>query len=77
MIEVTATEFKLNLGHYLDYVSKEDIWITRNGKTVAKMINPNVSSVDSISGILKGKISEDIDRHSLQEERMDRYAIDD
>ena len=77
MIEVTATEFKLNLGRYLDYVSKEDIWITRNGKTVAKMVNPNVSSVDSISGILKGKISEDIDQHSLQEERMERYAIDD
>ena len=77
MIEVTATEFKLNLGHYLDQVSKEDIWITRNGKTVAKMINPNVSSVDSISGILKGKVSEEIDHHSLKEERMERYASDD
>lgn len=74
MIEVTATEFKLNFGHYLDFVNTDDILITRNGKTVAKMVNPNVSAVDSISGILKGKVSADIDRHSLRDERMERYA---
>lgn len=74
MITVTATEFKLNLGHYLECVSNNDIWITRNGKTVAKLVNPNVSSVDSISGILKGKVSDDIDRHTLRDERMIRYA---
>ena len=55
---------------------KEDILITRNGKTVAKMVNPNVSAVDSISGILKGKVPEDIDRYSLRDERMVRYATE-
>ena len=77
MMEVTATEFKLNLGHYLDQVLTEDIWITKNGKTVAKLVNPNVSAVDSISGLLKGKVSEDLDRHSMRDERMGRYALDD
>ncbi len=77
MKEVTATEFKLNLGHYLDYVLTEDIWITKNGKIVAKLVNPNVSAVDSISGILKGKVSEDLDRHSMKDERIGRYAPDD
>lgn len=72
-MQVTATEFKLNFGKYLDMLSTEDIWITRNGKTVAKVINPNVSSVDSISGILEGKVSSDIDRHSLREERLSKY----
>lgn len=72
-MQVTATEFKLNFGKYLDMLSTEDIWITRNGKTVAKVINPNVSSVDSISGILEGKVSPDIDRHSLREERLSKY----
>ena len=72
MLEVTATEFKVNLGHYLDLVPTEDIWVTRNGKYVARLVNPNVSAVDSISGILKGKVSEAIDRHSLREERMSR-----
>ena len=72
-MQVTATEFKLNFGKYLDMLSTEDIWITRNEKTVAKVINPNVSSVDSISGILEGKVSPDIDRHSLREERLSKY----
>ena len=74
-MQITATEFKLNLGHYLNLVRTEDIWISRNGKTVAKLINPNVSSVDSISGILKGQVPQDTDRHSIREERADRYEI--
>ena len=76
-MEVTATEFKTNFGKYLDLLSTEDIWITRNGKTVAKVINPNVSSVDAISGILAGKVSADLDRHSLREERLLRYESHD
>ena len=37
---VTATEFKNNFGKYLDLIEHEDIFITRNGKTVAKIVNP-------------------------------------
>jgi len=77
MLEITATEFKVNFGHYLDLVPTEDIWVTRNGKYVARLVNPNVSAVDSISGILKGKVSEDIDRHALRDERTARYATHD
>ena len=76
-MEVTATEFKTNFGKYLDLLVTEDVWITRNGKTVAKVINPNVSSVDAISGILAGKVSADLDRHSLREERLLRYESHD
>ena len=38
---------------------------------------PDVSAVDSISGILRGKVSEDIDRHALRDERIAHYATDD
>ena len=76
-MQVTATEFKLNFGKYLNLLKTEDIWITRNGKTVAKVINPNVSSVDAISGVLAGKVSPDLDRLTLREERLSRYAADD
>ena len=71
---VTATEFKTNLGKYLDAVSSEDIYITRNGKTVARMVNPNVSAVDTLSGILAGQLPEDYDEKDLREERLTRYA---
>ena len=30
-MQVTATEFKLNLGKYLELVLTEDIWVTKNG----------------------------------------------
>ena len=76
-MQITATELKLNLGKYLNLVLMEDIWITRNGKLIAKMVNPNVSSVDAISGILAGKVPADADRHSLREERLFRYETDD
>ncbi len=76
-MQVTATEFKLNLGKYLELVKTEDVWVTKNGKTVAKLIDPNVSAVDSISGVLAGKVPANFDRHSLREERLSKHAIDD
>ncbi|MFR7485087.1 MAG: type II toxin-antitoxin system Phd/YefM family antitoxin [Acutalibacter sp.] len=69
---VTATEFKTNFGKYLDMVTKEDIFITRNGKTIAKVINPQVSAVDSLRGMLKN-VPSDIDIDSLREERLSKY----
>lgn len=68
-MQITATELKLNLDHYLELVRSEDIWITKNGKIIAKMVNPNITSVDSMSGILKGRVPEDYDRCTLREER--------
>ena len=69
---VTATEFKTNFGKYLEMIAKEDIFITRNGKTVAKVVNPQVSAVDSLRGMLKD-IPSDIDLNSLRKERLSKY----
>ncbi len=35
-------------------------YITRNGKTIAKVVNPQISAVDSIRGLLAGAV------HSLK-----------
>jgi prevent-host-death family protein len=69
---VTATEFKTNFGKYLEIIAKEDVFITRNGKTVAKVVNPHSSAVDSLRGMLKNAPS-DIDTNSLREERLLKY----
>ena len=69
---VTATEFKTNFGKYLDLIVQEDIFITRNGKTIAKVVNPHVSAVDSLRGMLKN-VPSDIDSYSLREERLSKY----
>ena len=69
---VTATEFKTNFGKYLDLITQEDIFITRNGKTIAKVVNPHTSAVDSLRGMLKD-IPSDIDLDSLREERLSKH----
>lgn len=66
---VTETEFKTNFDKYLNLVTQEDILITRNGKTIAKVMNPNISAVDSLRGMLKD-VPSDIDLDSLREERL-------
>ena len=74
---VTATEVKVNFGKYLGLLASEDIFITKNGKTIAKVSNPNVSAVDAISGILSGKLPLDYDAKDLREGRLRKYALDD
>ena len=69
---VTATEFKTNFSKYLDMIAKEDIFIHRNGKTIAKVVNPQISAVDSLRGILK-TVPSDINLNSLREERLSKY----
>lgn len=53
---VTATELKANMGHYLDLISEDDVFITRNGKVIAKLssaINDKQRLLDSLVGITK------------------------
>ena len=38
---VTATEFKSNLGKYLDMVATQDVYITKNGKNIARLTSPS------------------------------------
>ena len=61
-------------GFRLELIAKEDIFITRNGKTVAKVVNPQVSAVDTLRGMLGGISSASgIDMDSLREERLLKY----
>ena len=68
---ITATEFKTNFGKYLELVAEEDVFITRNGKIVAKIVNPQVSAVDSLRGLLKN--APELDPDSVREERLSRF----
>lgn len=75
---ITATEFRTNFGKYLDMVSaNEEVYITKNGKMIAKVVNPNISAVDALSGILAGKLPEDFDMNMMRKERLTKYALDD
>lgn len=70
-MSITATELKKNLGKYLLLAATTDIFITRNGKVVAKLTNPHQDRVD-IAKSLFGVISDDITLESSKEERLDQ-----
>ena len=51
---VTATEFKSNLGKYLDMVATQDVYITKNGKNIARLTSPSsnkLAVLDELVGI--------------------------
>ena len=59
-MSITATELKINLSKYLLLSATEDVYITRNGKVIAKLSNPfqdRVDLVESLVGILPNNIS--------------------
>ena len=54
-MSITATELKNNLSKYLTLSITEDVYITKNGKVIAKLSNPFQERVDlakSLFGIL-------------------------
>ena len=68
-MSITATELKNNLGKYLMFAETEDIFITKNGKVVAKLSNPHQDRVDmakSLFGILPADIT-------LEEAKTERF----
>lgn len=69
VMSITATELKINLGKYLMLAETEDIYITRNGKVVAKLTNPYQDRVD-IAKSLFGILPNDITLEEAKEERL-------
>lgn len=77
---ITATEFKNNLGKYLDMAVDEDILITKNGRPIARLSNPYEERLEiatSLAGVLKehddGKDYDEIKWEAMKE----RYEVDD
>jgi len=67
-MSITATELKMNLGKYLLLSSKQDIFITKNGKVISKLSSPfkdRTEMARSLFGILP-------DTLTLEEAREER-----
>lgn len=70
MTTITATELKQNLGKYFVLVQNEDIEVTKNGKSVMKLVSTNptkrrsyepVSSIRELFGIIHNDSGDYID----------------
>lgn len=68
---IAATELKRNLGKYLLLAATEDIFITKNGKVVAKLSNPQQDRAD-IAKSLFGILPADVTLEDTKEERLHR-----
>ena len=69
-MSITATELKANLGKYLLLASTEDVFITRNGRTVAKLTSPYQNKLDTVDALF-GSVPATM---TLEEARQERLA---
>ncbi|MBQ6542805.1 MAG: type II toxin-antitoxin system prevent-host-death family antitoxin [Clostridia bacterium] len=68
-MSITATELKMNLAKYLLMASTQDIYVTKNGKVIAKLTSPyqdKVGIAESLIGIIPG----DVSLNEVKEERL-------
>ena len=68
-MSITATELKSNLSKYLLMAASEDIYITRNGKVIAKLTNPYQDRLD-IAESLFGSVPNPMTLEEAREERL-------
>ena len=68
-MSITATELKLNLGKYLLLAATQDVYITRNGKTIAKLVSPYQDRVDT-ADTLFGSVPDTMTLEEAREERL-------
>jgi prevent-host-death family protein len=69
---LTATEFKANMGHYLDKLGEGDIVITRNGKRIAKLTDASKDKTDILRA-LTGILSPEATVEQAKEDRLRRH----
>lgn len=68
---ITATELKLNLDKYIVMAETKEIYITQNGKIVAKLTTPYKERVDVAKSIF-GVMSDDLTIEESREERVSK-----
>ena len=68
-MSITATELKRNLGKYLLLAATQDIYITRNGKTIAKLVSPYQDRVDTVDTLF-GSVPDTMTLEEAREERL-------
>lgn len=70
-MSITATELKNNLGKYLLLAATEDVFITKNGRTIAKLTSPYQNKLDTIESLF-GAIPDTITLEDAREERLSK-----
>jgi prevent-host-death family protein len=68
---ITATELKTNLGKYLELAAKQDIYVTKNGRRVAKLTSATTDKVALLDSLV-GIVPKAVDMDDARIERLSR-----
>lgn len=49
MTQISVSDLKANTGKYVSMAQEDDIFITKNGKVVAKLVTAKVDKVESLN----------------------------
>jgi prevent-host-death family protein len=69
---ITATELKANIGHYLDTISHDEVFITRNGKVVAKLSSPARDKQAILDSLVGTTAHNPVSLEAARRERLSR-----
>ena len=70
-MSITATELKLNLSKYLLLAEKEDIFITQNGRPIAKLVSPYQDKLNLVDELFSS-LPSDLNLEEARKERMNQ-----
>lgn len=70
MLQISLTDLKANAGKYVAMVGEQDVFITKNGKLVAKLVPPTRNKVE-IAKSLFGILPQDSDPDEAKKERFE------
>lgn len=66
---VSLTELKTNPGKYVALADRQDVYITRNGKRIARLTSARPDKMASAKALL-GILPADVDLSEAREERL-------
>ena len=73
MTQISVSELKANVGKYVAMAQDDDIFITKNGKVVAKLVTAKVNKVEALNrlqGLFAGVSITDAEVEAAREERL-------
>jgi len=71
MQSITLSQLKTNTGKYISLASEEDIYVTRNGKQVARITSAKINKVAAAKALF-GILPSDVDLNKSRTERLSK-----
>jgi prevent-host-death family protein len=68
-VQISVSELKANAGKYVKMAEKEDIYITKNGKRLAKLTGVKAKKKEAAMALV-GSLPSDVDFERLRLERI-------